>query len=228
MGGTEYSADYPYFLEKELRRTFGASFVSVFGAGTCGDINHINVARPERLKTEEIGRGLGALSPNTPLGSFRSTNPRSRWRRRRSNSRCNAIQSKNLSTHAQRSINWARHRSPFLKRCAQVAIIELADFYKAATTRLEVQAFRLGKDVAIVTLPGEVFVEHGLAIKKASPFKTTIVVELANACPAYIPTKKAFGEGSYEIVNSRLAPGGGEALVESAVRLLQKLHREGE
>jgi hypothetical protein len=77
--------------------------------------------------------------------------------------------------------------------------------------------------VAIVALPSEVFVEFGLAIKAASPFKTTIVFELANDSLGYIPTKKAFGEGSYEVVNSRLQSGGGEQLVETAVRLLKEL-----
>ena len=45
---------------------------------------------------------------------------------------------------------------------------------------LEVQAFRLNHETAIVTLPSEIFVEIGLAIKAASPFKTTLVIELAN------------------------------------------------
>jgi hypothetical protein len=88
---------------------------------------------------------------------------------------------------------------------------------------LEVQVFRLSRDVAIVTLPGEVFVELGLAIKSASPFATTLVIELTNDSPAYVPTKKAFAEGSYEIVNSRIQPGGGEQMVEAAIRLLKEL-----
>jgi neutral ceramidase len=48
-------------------------------------------------------------------------------------------------------------------------------------------------------------------------------VELSNDCPEYIPTRKAFAEGSYETVNSSIAPGGGEKLVEAAVRLLKTL-----
>ena len=77
--------------------------------------------------------------------------------------------------------------------------------------------------MAIVTLPGEVFVEFGLQIKLNSPFKTTIVVELANDAPGYIPTKKAFVEGGYETINSRVAPGGGEQMVEAAISLLNEL-----
>jgi hypothetical protein len=50
-----------------------------------------------------------------------------------------------------------------------------------------------------------------------------MVIELANDAPGYIPTRKAFAEGSYETVNSRIQPGGGEMLVEAAVRLLREL-----
>ena len=35
--------------------------------------------------------------------------------------------------------------------------------------------------------------------------------------------KKAFAEGSYETVNSRIAPGGGEEMAEAAIRLLKEL-----
>ena len=76
--------------------------------------------------------------------------------------------------------------------------------------------------MAIVLLPGEVFADLGLAIKRGSPFRHTLVVELANDNPAYIPTEKAFKEGSYETVNSRIAPGGGERLAEAAIQLLKE------
>jgi hypothetical protein len=88
---------------------------------------------------------------------------------------------------------------------------------------LEVQAFRLSDDVAIITLPGEVFVDLGIAIKAGSPFSTTLVIELTNDAPGYIPTRKAFAEGSYETVNSRVKPGGGELMVEAAINLLKTL-----
>ena len=77
--------------------------------------------------------------------------------------------------------------------------------------------------MAIVLLPGEIFVELGLAIKQVSPFKHTVVIELSNDNPAYIPTEKAFTEGGYETVNSRIEPGGGERLVAEALRLLKTL-----
>src|SRR4051812_842690 len=35
VGGSPYSADYAYFIQETLRRTYGKSFISAFGAGTC-------------------------------------------------------------------------------------------------------------------------------------------------------------------------------------------------
>ena len=112
---------------------------------------------------------------------------------------------------------------PDLETVRVAKVIDLAENYRRPTEPLEVQVFRLGPEVALVTLPGEVFVEHGLAIKRGSPFQTTLVVELANANPSYVPTRKAFNEGSYEVVNSRVVPGGGEMLVETALRLLKQV-----
>jgi hypothetical protein len=112
----------------------------------------------------------------------------------------------------------------FLEQVEAYKITDL-QLREGETLPLEVQVFRLSKELAIVTLPGEVFVELGLAIKRASPFKTTLVIELANDGPGYIPTRKAFAEGSYETVNSRIQPGGGEMLVDAAVRLLKELAR---
>ncbi len=69
--------------------------------------------------------------------------------------------------------------------------------------------------------------QKGLALKKASPFANTMVCELANDLCYYVPGQKSFIEGGYEVVNSWLAPGGGERLVESAVELLKDLDAPG-
>jgi hypothetical protein len=84
----------------------------------------------------------------------------------------------------------------------------------------EVQVIALSDELAIVALPGEIFVELGLALKKASPFKHTIIAELANGSVGYVPNLEAFPQGNYEIVSARGEVGSGERLVEVALRLL--------
>ena len=79
--------------------------------------------------------------------------------------------------------------------------------------------------MGLLFLPGEIFVEIGLAIKQASPFENTIVTELANGSIGYVPDRKAYAEGNYEPVSARCAPGSGELLVETSLRLLRELKK---
>jgi len=222
MGGTKYAADYPYFLQETLRQECGGDVTSLFGTGTCGDINHIDVTRKERLKTDTIGHTLGQTVAAT-LPSLVEAAPASLAVRSR-------IVDVPLQTCSDEDIAWAKasitkvgtRELPFLEQVKAYKILAL-QLRGGTTIPLETQVFRLAPQIAVVGLPGEVFVELGLAIKKASPFRTTLVIELCNDSPGYIPTKKAFAEGSYETVNSRIAPGGGEKLAEASIALLREL-----
>ncbi len=86
----------------------------------------------------------------------------------------------------------------------------------------EIQAFRLG-DIHIVGLPGEVFTELGMMVKKALAPASVLVVSLSNDNPGYIPIRQAFDEGGYESTVSAFAPGAGEFMVEEALKLVASL-----
>ncbi len=88
-----------------------------------------------------------------------------------------------------------------------------------------VQALRIG-DLALVSAPGELFVELGMAIKRQSPFGQTTLIELANDSVGYLPTRRAFEEGAYEPEASLFGPGNGEQIVDTALGLLGRLERE--
>jgi hypothetical protein len=224
VGGTEYSADYPKFAEDRLRTSFGPNLTLLFGAGTCGDINHIDVTTRDRRTAAEIGRTLGDAITRTVDGVAPPPKGEAMLAVR------SATIDVPLQKYSAEDIDAARKNMdliggrelPFLDQVKACTIMDLQE-RGTESWPLEVQVFQLSREAAIVTLPGEVFVELGLAIKAASPFATTLVIELTNDSPAYIPTQKAFAEGSYEIVNSRIQPGGGEKMVEAAVRLLKEL-----
>jgi neutral ceramidase len=64
------------------------------------------------------------------------------------------------------------------------------------------QALRIG-ELAIVSSPCETFTETGLAIKAASPFGDTFVIELANGYSGYLPTPQQHRWGGYETWRAR-------------------------
>lgn len=77
-----------------------------------------------------------------------------------------------------------------------------------------------------VALPGEIFTELGMTIKLASPYALTVVAELANGSPGYIPDRKAYAQGAYEAISSRCAAGSGEKLVDTATGMLIEQYRK--
>ncbi len=88
-----------------------------------------------------------------------------------------------------------------------------------------IRALRVG-DTDIVGLPGEVFVEIGLAVKSVSPAQQTFTTELANDYLGYIPTDRALAEGSYETRlarSAKAAPGTADRLIEACLTALRKL-----
>ena len=74
-----------------------------------------------------------------------------------------------------------------------------------------------------VALPGEAFVETGLALKEAG---ASFVVGYANGWVGYLPIRRAYGQGGYEVDVgpwSRVAPGSAERLEAAGRALLKQL-----
>ncbi len=246
VGGTKWSADYPYFIEHSLRDVLGSDVVSIFGAGCCGDINHSNPAASVRNKTDFIGNSIGKsiikqitkLKPiknaNLTVGSQVVQLPLQDATREEVDRSVKILKIANqggkvdffdhVTAYKKLILDQFRHRKPHVKTTDHITWgLSRSLSGIGETLPVDVTVMTVGDDVAIVCLPGEVFVELGLAIKQASPFPTTIIVELSNHVETiYIPHRAAYAGGSYEVTNSTVQPGSGEMLVEAALTLLRQ------
>lgn len=224
VGGMEYSADYPYTLAAMLGAAKGEDMLTVFTIGTAGNVNHIDVSSAAPQKGHEEAARIGAILAGEVLRSLR----------RLQAIEPGALQSSRemvplpLAPIRPEDPEWARgvvakygtpEAAPFLDQVYAFKAIEI-EARQGRPIEAEVQVISLGDQLAWVGLPGEIFVELGKAIKSASPFPYTIVVELANGSMGYVPNRRAYPEGAYEVVSSRVAAGSGELLVDAAVRLL--------
>jgi neutral ceramidase len=72
-------------------------------------------------------------------------------------------------------------------------------------------------------VPAEVFVEVGLRLKNSDNVRT-FVAGITNGYIGYLPSRKAFEAGGYEVVSSRCGPDVEDRLVESVMRLKETLH----
>lgn len=246
VGGMKWSADYPYFVEQTLRKSLGPDVISIFGTGCCGDINHVDPHRSDRNKPDFIGTSIGEsiqkqlvnlqsleggklvvksrvvqlpLQDATKEEVTRSIEILAAARRQE---KVEFLE--HVTAYKKLILDQLRHREPHAVASEQITWgLSRSLGGVGETLPAEVTVLALGHDLAIVCLPGEVFVELGLAIKQGSPFRTTMVIELSNCVETiYIPTRAAYAGGSYEVTNSNLQPGGGEMLVETALSLLRE------
>jgi hypothetical protein len=205
-------------------------FVSLFGEGCAGDVNHVDVSTSAPEDRQTYPPIVGAKLAETIQSALPLARPVAEgalaMRSVTIQSPVSPITEAEFAAAKQLMENLDRSNAPFLTVVDAWRKIFRHEFWQKHGGKLpqEIQAIRLDRDTAIVTLPHEVLVELGMAIKSASPFRTTIVVSLANDLDFYIPTRRAFAEGHYEPTTCPLEPGCGERLVEAAVKLLAALH----
>jgi len=220
--------------------------ISVFGLGCCGDINHSDPNRKERNKTDFIGNSIAetignALPQMKPVDATRL-----QIRSATVNLPMLEVTQQDLkraedlipiakaggnvaffdlvSAYKAVVLDQLQNKEP-RTACDELLSWGLSHTWRGIGESLpvEVTTITIGNEVAIVFLPGEVFVELGLAIKQASPYATTMIFELSNCVETmYIPTRAAYAGGSYEVTNSAVQPGSGEMLVEAALKLLRE------
>jgi len=230
VGGLQYSADYPYTLSNLLSQALGAAqLLTVFTMGASGNVNHINVWNGTPQKGPEEGAGSGTIRPAEILKTFEKLGPvitaPLQVRSETVKLGLPKIEPGEVEKASQVAAKYGKPgAAPFLDLVHAFKVLETAE-RKGQSIEAEVQVITLGDQVAWVGLPGEIFVEFGLAIKVASPFRYTIISTLSNGAWGYFPNLKAFAEGNYEPVSARTEPGSGERLAETATRLLVESYK---
>ncbi|MDD4108708.1 MAG: neutral/alkaline non-lysosomal ceramidase N-terminal domain-containing protein [Prolixibacteraceae bacterium] len=226
IGNTKkFSSGFPHFMEQELRKKFGDDFISIFGEGPCADVNHWDITKPgpqagyesaTRTTGEKMAAGFlekyPGLTTQTPSLEV-----------------AGKIIEVPLQTYSKMDLEWAESyadsaASAIVKaRIRKILTLKELRKEQGETLPLEIQVFRLNDETALVALPGQIFTELGLALKEASPFKNTLIITLANSHEDCIPLRKAYPEGSYEIIYSLVESGGGEMLIDTAISLLNEI-----
>lgn len=230
VGGTEYSADYPGELSRRLKQELGEDAVVIFLMGTSGNINHADAMNgqdsdydPSNAYYRRMGRILA-------------------WEVLRVREKIKT--SAGIKLDARQSFLFTRYREPseedvrnarrvladssssLMKVNFAKELLAAAQMDASSPVETELQAIVLG-DLAIVGVPGELFVEFGLELKAKSPYPFTLVNELCNGSTGgYICTREAYLQGGYEPIitsSSRHDEDTGELIVQHSLQMLQEI-----
>ncbi|HRX41656.1 MAG TPA: hypothetical protein P5315_02685 [Clostridia bacterium] len=226
------SRDFINYLDVVLLKEYGDDAVVLFANGAEGNINHLDYRWPDQWRdfreTERIGRKLGEYSIETIEFSREVTGAI------RFVSETVFLPLREIKPEER---EWAdmvleRDKDKIEDMFDGIPDKTYAKMIKGMLVRPDkafetvIQAMAID-GFALVTFPGEVYVEFGLAVKELSPFENTMVIGLANSQSGYIPKEEAFSQGGYEVRtawSSQLVYEAGDLLVDMVnERLLKKL-----
>ena len=215
------SADYPGFVMNFVERNLGVP--ALFVNGACGDINPLDKLTVMRQKRKEdiydrhggtfeeakrLGNMIGAEAVKVFLGTETENDLELKVASREIKIPLVDLPSiDELKRMLEENENLFR-KLVSEKDAAHAFRIAMLIQYARSTIKYvesgenvrptEIQVFRIG-DGGLIALPGEIFVEIGLDIKKKSGLKHTLICELANDAIGYVPTREAFKEPGYEV-----------------------------
>lgn len=232
VGGTKVSADIPGDLARILKETVNPDFFSLYFTACCGDVNHIDVSRGGTQKGHTEAARIATILAASTLTSLELTKPvqslRLAHRSRRIQLPTYRVTEEEITAARELLERKSKNIKPdptFREVVAAYRAIDIAD-HQHQPWEVEVQVFSIGNQAAIVSLPGEIFVELGLTIRQGSPFPLTAIAELANGSIGYIPNRVAYPQGEYEVISARCAEGSGEMLVDTALEMLDELYKD--
>ncbi len=232
FGESRFSADYPGVLARLLAEVKGPEMMTLFTQGCSGNVNQLDVHSDWKHSGPQESARVGTILSAAVLKTYKKLEPVSDEPLRVSSVVVKAPVPQYTQAELEEAktiIERSRKPGPGAPSFPEVVhanrVWTVLETHGGKPLDLEVQVIALGDKVAWVGLPGEVFVELGLAIKLASPFKYTIVNELANGMHDYFPDRKAYDEGAYEPTTARCSAGCGELLVDAARNLLVEAYR---
>ena len=231
------SGDYPGCAMRLVQEATGAT--AMFFNAAAGNIRPVQRNSVEALQATGarlagvVLKVLQGLSPVEPLELFFARQefaaPFLRLPTR--------AELEQVDFHSDRPLFYVPQRSALMDK-KQARVIEgwrasnLAALRQGSlpeTMLAEVQVIRLG-NLALVGIPGELFVELGLEIKHRAGLEHILISCYTNDDLGYIPARHSYAHGGYEVEESYilhnlpsvLAPQVGEHLVEAALGLIQQ------
>lgn len=208
-GSSQVSADYFGEFARLMTEKLGMedqepAFVALMSNGTSGDANCIDFSKPERVKFthEDVARSVAAAAYDAygRIEHFGRVPVAMLERRLKLSVRMPGPE------EVTRARAWLEEQGatdrPVKTRAENYARETVLLSGMPPTRELELQAIRIG-DLALAAIPCEVYGRTGLAIKKESPFGTTVNISMANGAEGYIPPPEEFPRGGYTTWRAR-------------------------
>jgi len=215
----QYSADYPGVMARTVERELGGQPLAMFLQGGDGDINPYYAVHPLDQDAVRMRDWTGERLGQEAARVARAI-------------RAEAVADASLE-YVEDTIafdwRWDRERFREARRQSWGPKAAAAfDRRRAEGLRAPVATILFNKKIAIMTVPGEPFVDYQIDWRNRSPVRDAFFVAYANDALGYFPTIRAAALGGYGAANTAtyVPPDAGARIVDHAiVRVYEMLGR---
>jgi hypothetical protein len=235
------SADYPGYAMRLVEHAVGEDAIAMFTNGACGNVSTRFTRREQTFKE---AKRLGFILGGEILKVLEGAETESRIKLDVA-SKTIKLPIKEFPTLKEAEEHFSKVKANFEKLKAEgatrevlrvaytalegaerlVKLLEIGGIEKIKEIETEMQAIAIGK-IALISIPGELFVEAGLEIKEKSGEKDVFIIGYANDYVGYIPTLEAYKKGEYEVFSTVLSPDASRIVHNTAIELIKKLHQD--
>lgn len=213
----QYSADYPGVTNRIVEKAFGGNVQSFFVQGADGDINPYYAVMPMKENAIKLrdwtGEQLGQEVVRVAKGIQTATDPSA------------SIDFREETLHFKLRWDPEQFRAALLKTLGAKALEQWAARIPASVDA-RVTAMLISKQVAIIAVPGEPFVDFQESWRARCPVATALFFGYTNGYHGYFPTISAASRGGYGAgsASTWVEVGAGERMVDwAAIQTYQML-----
>jgi len=218
ISGDFVSADWPGRMEKSLQNSLGYDVPVLTLIGCSGNINHFDVSTKKNQSCYAEACRIGAeyaviitrmlktlkkISVKNLVSSSREVTIPFRIISEAEVKKAKAIIVRvgkaATSDGNMTSEGLATGDGPVARFFAE-QLVEFKKKCSGKSRKFSIVSIKFDDKLALTSLPGEIFTEIGLDIKKRSPFKQTWPVTLGMGECGYVPLAECFARGGYEIL----------------------------
>ena len=212
----QYSADFPAAVAKTVEGAFESKPLSFFLQGAPGDINPYFAVTPLEEDAVSIRDRTGELLGREVVRVAKEIHPQME------NEPELSFSEERVSVH----LRW----NPEKWREAMLAVFgptagQTFPSRSSAEIQLPVITVLINKKIAIMTMPGEPFVQYQISWRERCPVRGTLLVGYANGYEGYFPTIPSATLGGYGAANPAtwVEIGAGDRMLEAAVIAIHRM-----
>jgi neutral ceramidase len=208
---SQYSADYPGVTNRFVEKAFGGSVQSFFVQGADGDINPYYAVTPIKENAIKLrdwtGEQLGQEVVRVAKGIQTLNDPSS------------SIDFREETLHFKLRWDPEQFHAALLKTFGAKSLEQMGGGHIPTFVDARVTAVLINKQIAIIAVPGEPFVDFQESWRARCPVSTALFFGYTNGYHGYFPTIAAASRGGYGAASAStwVEVGAGERMVDWAL-----------